>query len=166
MARFKKFKAPKIATVIGSGTTINGDVNFTGGLHVDGLICGNVQVDEVGASALTLSEQGKVEGDIRVPNVILNGTVVGNVYASERVELAPKARVTGTVYYNLLEMSMGAEVNGQLIKESQPQMLGYDGNEAGPVSPGPEMDPGSETDSGSESGFSPETNSDREPRGR
>ena len=130
MARFKKFKAPKIATVIGSGTTINGDVNFTGGLHVDGLICGNVQVDEAGSSALTLSEQGKVEGDIRVPNVILNGTVVGDVYASERVELAPKARVTGTVYYNLLEMSMGAEVNGQLIhsKDSQPQMLGYDGD--------------------------------------
>lgn len=131
MARFKKFKAPKIATVIGSGTTINGDVNFTGGLHVDGLICGNVQVDENGPSALTLSEQGKVEGDIRVPNVILNGTVVGDVYASERVELAPKARITGTVYYNLLEMSMGAEVNGQLIhsKDSGPQMLGYDGDE-------------------------------------
>ncbi|TVO72470.1 bactofilin family protein [Sedimenticola selenatireducens] len=130
MARFRKFKAPKIATVIGSGTTINGDVNFTGGLHVDGLICGNVMVDEGGDSALTLSEQGRVEGDIRVPNVILNGTVVGDVYASERVELAPKAKVTGTVYYNLLEMAMGAEVNGQLIhtKDVETQMLGYDGD--------------------------------------
>lgn len=166
MARFKKFKAPKIATVIGSGTTINGDVNFTGGLHVDGLICGNVQVDEVGASALTLSEQGKVEGDIRVPNVILNGTVVGDVYASERVELAPRARVTGTVYYNLLEMSMGAEVNGQLIKESQPQMLGYDGNEAGAAPSDPLEDVANEADTDPESGFSPEMDSERVPRGR
>ena len=131
MARFKKFRAPKIATVIGSGTTIHGDVNFTGGLHVDGLVCGNVMVERGGESALTLSEQGRVEGDIQVPNVILNGTVVGDVYASERVELAPKAKVTGTVYYNLLEMAMGAEVNGQLIhtKDAQPQMLGYDGQD-------------------------------------
>ncbi|WP_428610326.1 bactofilin family protein [Sedimenticola sp.] len=130
MARFKKFRAPKIATVIGSGTTIHGDVNFTGGLHVDGLICGNVMAEQGGESALTLSEQGRVEGDIQVPNVILNGTVVGDVYASERVELAPKAKVKGTVYYNLLEMAMGAEVNGQLIhtKDAQPQMLGYDGD--------------------------------------
>ena len=88
-------------------------------------------VEDGAESALTLSEQGRIEGDIQVPNVILNGTVVGDVYASERVELAPKAKVTGTVYYNLLEMTMGAEVNGQLIhtKDAQPQMLGYDGNQ-------------------------------------
>ncbi len=160
MARFKKFRAPKISTVIGSGTTIHGDVNFTGGLHVDGLICGNVMVEqESDEAALTLSEQGRVEGDIQVPNVILNGTVVGDVYASERVELAPKAKVTGTVYYNLLEMAMGAEVNGQLIhtKDSQPQRLGYDGQTAGP-------DTGSEPQT--ELPEVAEDASERAPRGR
>ncbi|MCW8945323.1 MAG: polymer-forming cytoskeletal protein [Sedimenticola sp.] len=161
MARFKKFKAPKIATVIGSGTTIHGDVNFTGGLHVDGLICGNVMVEEGEDSALTLSEQGRVEGDIQVPNVILNGTVVGDVYASERVELAPKAKVTGTVYYNLLEMSMGAEVNGQLIhtKDAQPQMLGYDGDRSNVEEIKRENDAAAAANT-------PEEDSERIPRGR
>ncbi len=139
MNRIKKFKAPKIATVVGMGTEITGDLHFTGGLHVDGVIKGNVTAEQDGRSALTISENGNIEGEVRVPNIIINGTVVGDVYASQRVELAPKARVTGTVYYSLLEMAMGSEVNGQLIRadENSPKMLGYDeelteslGNEA------------------------------------
>jgi len=130
MARFKKFKAPKIATVIGMGTQVEGDVTFSGGLHVDGIVTGCVRGEQDELSALTLSGQGTTEGDIDVPHIILNGTVIGDVYASRRVELAPKAKVTGTVYYNLLEMAMGAEVNGQLIhtKETEPQMLAYKGD--------------------------------------
>jgi len=128
MARFKRFKAPKISTVIGQQTEITGDIAFAGGLHVDGTIRGNViaEVDQI--SALTLSEAGRIEGDVRVPNVILNGSVSGDVYASQRVELAPNAKVNGTVYYQLLEMAMGAEVNGQLVHtEEEPiRMLGYD----------------------------------------
>jgi cytoskeletal protein CcmA (bactofilin family) len=111
----KRFKAPKVATVIGQGTEVNGDVRFAGGLHLDGKIRGNVSGDADSASTLTVSEQGAVEGDVRVENLILNGGVTGDVYASGRVELAPNARVSGTVYYRLLEMAMGAEVNGQLV---------------------------------------------------
>jgi cytoskeletal protein CcmA (bactofilin family) len=111
----KRFKAPKVATVIGQGTEISGDVRFSGGLHLDGTICGHVFGDPNSGSTLTVSEQGAVEGDVRVENLILNGSVTGDVYASERVELAPNARVSGTVYYRLLEMAMGAEVNGQLV---------------------------------------------------
>ncbi|MGD2082817.1 MAG: polymer-forming cytoskeletal protein [Chromatiales bacterium] len=129
MARFKKFKAPKIATVVGQQTRIDGDLSFRGGLHVDGTIRGNVTAEVDEGSALTLSEAGCIEGDVRVPNIILNGTVVGDVYANVRVELAPNAKVVGTVYYRLLEMAMGAEVNGQLVhRDEEPApMLGYDG---------------------------------------
>ncbi|MES9874444.1 MAG: polymer-forming cytoskeletal protein [Candidatus Sedimenticola sp. PURPLELP] len=141
MSRFKKFKAPKIATVIGSGTSVNGDVTFAGGLHVDGTITGNVIAEPDGRSALTLSDKGVIEGDVRVPNIILNGKVVGDVFASERVELATNAKVTGTVYYQLLEMAMGAEVNGQLVhtEEVEPRRLSYEGveqeqNQEGPLS--------------------------------
>jgi len=132
MARIKRFKAPKVSTVIGQGTQIIGDVEFAGGLHLDGKIRGNVSGDADGGSTLTVSEQGAVEGDVRVDNLILNGAVVGDVYANERVELAANARVSGTVYYRLLEMAMGAEVNGQLVhsEEQEPRMLGYDGTEA------------------------------------
>lgn len=131
MARFKKVRAPKISTVIGSGTTIKGDVTFSGGLHVDGVIQGNVLAEPDSSSALTLSEMGAIEGDLRVPYLVLNGTVTGDVFASARVELAQEAKVTGTVYYKLLEMAMGAEVNGQLIhsEEIEPRRLSFSGNE-------------------------------------
>ncbi len=114
MAR-KRFKAPKVSTVIGKETRIKGDLEFQGGLHLDGRIEGSVSGIEGATSSITVSEQGRIEGDVRVDALVLNGTVVGDVHASERVELAPQARVTGTVYYQLLEMAMGAEVNGQLV---------------------------------------------------
>ena len=125
----KRFKAPKVSTVIGHGTEITGDVRFTGGLHLDGKIVGNVAGADGESSTITVSEQGTVEGDVRVDSLILNGTIIGDVYANERVELASEARVTGTVYYRLLEMAMGAEVNGKLVhtEEQEPRMLGYDG---------------------------------------
>ncbi len=128
----KRFKAPKVSTVIGSGTEISGDLRFAGGLHLDGRIVGNVSGEEDTSSTVTVSEQGVVEGDVRVDCLVLNGTVIGDVYANERVELAPQARVSGTVYYRLLEMAMGAEVNGQLVhsEEAEPRMLGYDGETA------------------------------------
>ena len=70
-----------------------------------------------------VSEDGRIEGDVRVPNLVLNGAVEGDVYASQRVELASHAKVTGNLYYNLIEMAMGAEVNGNLVHrvESQPE---------------------------------------------
>ncbi len=127
---FGKSKATKIATVIGDGTEISGNIMFSGGLHVDGRIKGNVRAEPDSTSALTLSEKGVIDGDIHVPNVIVNGEVNGDVYGGHRVELAPKARVTGTVYYNLLEMAMGASVNGQLIHAEEPQRrIGYDGGD-------------------------------------
>ena len=112
----KRFRSPKISSVVGSGTEIEGSVLFTGGLHVNGVIKGDVISDIQDEQAtLTLSENGKVEGNVKVANVMLNGTVIGDVVATRRVELAPKARITGTLTYALLEMSMGAEVNGKLI---------------------------------------------------
>ncbi len=136
----KKFKASKIATVIGHGTEIKGDISFAEGLHLDGAIKGDLTTNHDDAATLTVSEHGSIEGDVRVPNVILNGTVIGDVYASNRVELASKAKVTGTVYYSRLEMAMGAEVNGQLkhVDEGEPRMLGYFDEEKKPTEPEPQ----------------------------
>jgi len=111
----KKFRAPKVSTVIGEGTAISGDVVFAGGLHLDGSVKGDIRAAEGEEVSLTVSEKGEIIGDVRVSHMILNGQVVGDVYVSGRVELAPQAKVTGSLYYNLLEMAMGAEVNGQLI---------------------------------------------------
>ena len=106
-------------TLIGKQTEIQGDVRFSGGLHVDGKIKGKV-IAEPGAKAasLSISESGYVEGDVRVPNIVLNGRVSGDVYASEKIHLAAKARVAGNVYYKVIQMEAGAEINGQMLRDS------------------------------------------------
>lgn len=127
----RKRKVTRIDSLIGQHTEIHGNITFTGGLHVDGKVEGNIAAPEDSGAVLTLSEQGSIKGEVRVPNVILNGMVIGNVYAQEQVELALNARIIGNVYYHLIEMAMGAEVNGSLIHAAdmtnQPALpLGYD----------------------------------------
>jgi cytoskeletal protein CcmA (bactofilin family) len=119
----KGFSAARIDTLIGQGTEINGDLVFTGGLHVDGSIKGNVAAEQGSTAILILSEFGRIEGEVKVPNMVLNGEIVGDVYGSTRVELAPKSRVKGSVYYNLIEMAIGAEVNGGLVHQPQGSQL-------------------------------------------
>ena len=111
----KPKQTAQIDSLIGQNTEINGDVIFSGGLHVDGKIKGNVISAEGDDSVLTLSERGTIEGEVKVPNVVVNGTVIGDVHALTHVELATQARVHGNVYYSLIEMAMGAEVNGNLV---------------------------------------------------
>lgn len=112
----KKIKSSKIDTLIGDGVEINGDIKFNGGLHLDGVVVGNVSTagDAEGA-VLVISERGRVEGDVYVAYGVINGEVIGNVYASEKLELSTNARISGNVEYNLLEMASGAEINGQML---------------------------------------------------
>ncbi len=117
-----------IDTVIGAQTRLEGDISFAGGLHIDGVVKGSIVAAPGSESVLTISENGRIEGDVRVPNLVLNGAVEGDVHAAGRVELASHARVTGNVYYHLLEMAMGAEVNGSLVHrgEAAPQAAAND----------------------------------------
>jgi len=107
-----------IGTLVGSDTRIHGDVEFAGGCHIDGYVNGNVRASDPGG-VLSVSERGCVEGSVVAPHVQLNGTVKGDVRATERIVLGPKARVIGNVQYKLIEMSIGAEVNGKLVHESE-----------------------------------------------
>jgi cytoskeletal protein CcmA (bactofilin family) len=106
-----------VDTLIGRQTEILGDVRFSGGLHVDGKIKGNVSAIGDKAASLSISESGVVEGDVRVPTMMLNGSVVGDVRTTEKLVLNAKARVNGNVYYKLLQMEPGAMINGQLLFE-------------------------------------------------
>lgn len=110
-------------TLISSRTAVAGDVVFSGGLHIDGRIKGTVSADESGEAVLRISEVGEVEGDVIAPHVIINGTVHGDVHASKHLELAEKAAINGNVYYNLIEMAMGAQVNGNLVHQKEPTAL-------------------------------------------
>ena len=125
----RKQRTTRIDTLIGQHTQVTGDVRFAGGLHVDGTIKGNVIAENDDRAMLSLSEQGTIEGEVNVPFVILNGVVQGDVHGSEHVELSSKARITGNVYYHLIEMAIGAEVNGKLVHspvaEDSPLALGH-----------------------------------------
>jgi cytoskeletal protein CcmA (bactofilin family) len=112
----QKIRSARVDTLIGKGTTIDGDLRFSGGLHVEGVIKGNLAADGDDAT-LILSEHGHIQGEVRIPNMVLNGIIDGDVFASGKVELFEKARVCGDVYYNLLEMAVGAEVNGKLVRQ-------------------------------------------------
>lgn len=108
----------RIDCLIGAGTTVEGNIEFTGGLRVDGKVRGNVSAAEGKPGTLVLSEQAQIEGEIHVSHVVINGTVIGPVYAVEYVELQPKANVTGDVHYKTLEMQLGAVVQGRLVFET------------------------------------------------
>lgn len=110
-----KKKSTKIDTLIGENTELTGDVKFTGGLHVDGVVRGNIIAEADSNSVLSLSDQGTIEGEVHVPYNVLDGTVIGNVHSSEHIELEAKSRITGDVYYNLLEISSGAQISGRLV---------------------------------------------------
>lgn len=105
----------RIETLIGAETVINGDIQFSGGLRVDGTIRGNVSEIAGKSCTLVLSEHGRIEGAIDSAQAVINGTVVGPVKAREYIELQSKSRVSGDVYYKTLEIHTGAVVEGKLV---------------------------------------------------
>jgi cytoskeletal protein CcmA (bactofilin family) len=95
-------------------TSIKGDVGFKGGLRIDGSINGNINAEAGQPSVLVISEHAKVVGEVHAAHLIVNGEIVGDVHSTELLELQPKARITGNVFYKALEMHGGALVSGKL----------------------------------------------------
>ncbi len=110
-----------VETLIGHKVTVRGDVSFSGGLHIDGRVVGSVVAEEGSEGVVTLSEKGVIEGEVRAPFVMVDGTLKGDVVATERVELAANARVEGNIYYKVVEMAAGATVTGQLVHAEEPR---------------------------------------------
>lgn len=108
-------------TLISRQTEIMGDLRFTGELIVEGKIKGNVYADDDSGALIRIAETGVVEGEIWVPSAVVNGLVKGDLHASKHLELAAKSVVIGNVFYNLIEMVMGAEVNGSLMQIARAQ---------------------------------------------
>lgn len=105
----------RIDTLVGKSAKVAGDVEFTGGLHLDGRVAGNVRADNDPTATLSVSETGAIEGNVDVPNVVLNGAVRGDILARDRVVLGATARVQGNVHYGVIEMTLGAEIKGKLV---------------------------------------------------
>ena len=105
----------RIDCLIGAGTTVQGDVSFSGGLRVDGVVIGNVATADGDNGTLVVSEQARIDGEIKVSHVVVNGTVNGPITANDFLELQAKARVLGDIRYKTLEMHLGAVVQGRLV---------------------------------------------------
>ena len=116
----KKVNKPqnRIDSLIGAGTMIEGNINFTGGLRVDGEIRGNVIAAGDKPSTLVVSEPARIDGEIHVSHLVVNGTINGPVHSAEFLELQAHSRVKGDVHYNTLEMHLGAVVDGHLVHSS------------------------------------------------
>jgi cytoskeletal protein CcmA (bactofilin family) len=111
----RKQTSTRIDTLLGKAATLHGDLEFAGGLHLDGRVIGNVRSSAEDGGALSVSESGLIEGSVEVTNIVMNGTVNGDMHARERLVLGGKARVNGNVYYGVIEMAPGAVITGKLI---------------------------------------------------
>ncbi|HXN09708.1 MAG TPA: polymer-forming cytoskeletal protein [Steroidobacteraceae bacterium] len=133
--RREKNSAARIDTLIGRSASVQGDVEFAGGLHLDGRITGSVCATAGAAASLSVSEHGVVEGSVRAPHVVLNGRVNGDIFGSERVVLGAKARVRGNVHYGVIEMALGAEISGKLVPRNHKESPAGHGASALPGEP-------------------------------
>jgi len=124
MFRRKQSNAKQIKNLIGVNTRINGDIEFCGGLHLDGTITGNVSSSSKEGANLSVSEQGGIEGSVFVADIVLNGVVKGDIDATGRVELGEKARVSGNVRYSVIETAVGAQINGKLVHRQSADLRG------------------------------------------
>ena len=114
--KYDELHRTRIDTLIGENTIIEGHMNFEGNMHIVGTVIGNIN-SEGKESLLILSEGALIVGDVKVNHLIVNGQIDGNVFAEGKVELFDKARINGDVHYTLLELPVGAEVNGKLIRQ-------------------------------------------------
>jgi cytoskeletal protein CcmA (bactofilin family) len=106
-----------IDTLIGGKAEVTGDISFSGGLRIDGKAKGNIIAKGQGNSTLVLSEHAEVVGNVTVPHMIINGKIRGNVHCSERIELQSKAEIIGDVHYKVIEMALGATIDGNLVHD-------------------------------------------------
>lgn len=120
-ATLEKTSTGPAHTLISRSTEIVGDIHFTGELIIEGRVKGNIYADDESQALIRIAEKGSVEGEVCVPSAIVNGLVQGDLRSSNHLELAAKAVVVGSVYYNLIEMVMGSEVNGNLMHISTSQ---------------------------------------------
>jgi cytoskeletal protein CcmA (bactofilin family) len=111
----RKQTSTRIDTLLGRTANLNGDLEFSGGLHLDGRVNGNVRSNAEDGGALSVSESGFIEGRVEVTNIVMNGTVNGDMCARERLVLGGKARINGNVFYGVIEMAPGAVITGKLI---------------------------------------------------
>ncbi|KPL02416.1 MAG: hypothetical protein AMJ90_05945 [candidate division Zixibacteria bacterium SM23_73_2] len=96
-------------TIIGKGTTFDGNLMIQGGLRIDGTVKGKVS----GADTISIGEDGKVEADLDAKVIIVGGKVMGNIAAKEKVELQSNSIINGDLTTRNLVVEEGAVFHGK-----------------------------------------------------
>lgn len=112
-------KSMRIDTLIARSVRVNGDLEFAGGMHLDGQVAGGVRADPATPSSLSVSESGSIDGPVQVTDLVLHGAVRGDIVAPGRVVLGASARVEGNLHYGVIEMTLGAQIAGKLVRLEQ-----------------------------------------------
>ena len=114
---FNKSSKPtnRIDSLIGANTRIEGNVVFSGGLRVDGMIRGNVSAVADQPATLAVSADARIDGEVEAAHIVVNGTINGPGHATETLELQAGSKVKGDVYYKTIEIHAGAVVEGRLV---------------------------------------------------
>ncbi|HEX4267121.1 MAG TPA: polymer-forming cytoskeletal protein [Steroidobacteraceae bacterium] len=120
MSMFNRDSKPvRIDTLIARSVKVNGDLDFAGGLHLDGRVAGGVRADPKTPASLSVSDTGSIEGPVEVTDLVLHGAIRGDIVARGRVVLGASARVEGNLYYGVIEMTLGAQITGKLVRLEQ-----------------------------------------------
>lgn len=106
----------RVDMLISAAAVVHGDVEFSGGLHIEGKVLGAVRAYGPGESSVSLGEAGLIERGVVATHVVVNGIVRGDVQATGKVALGPGARICGNVHYGTIEADAGAQISGRLIQ--------------------------------------------------
>lgn len=107
----------RIDCLIGINARIEGAIIFSGGLRIEGQIVGQIKTDEFKSGTLVVSETGLVKGEVNVSHAIIDGTVDGPITTSS-LAVQEHASITGNISYSLLEIDVGAVVQGYLAQSN------------------------------------------------
>jgi cytoskeletal protein CcmA (bactofilin family) len=119
----------RLAGLIDMESEFNGDLTFKGSFRIEGRFKGTITSD----SLLVVGEKGKVEADVKVGQLVINGEVRGHLQATDRVEIHAKGRVFGTIAAPRLIVEEGAFLEATC--QTQPAQSAAAPAPAGPGAP-------------------------------
>lgn len=105
----KSYNENKVVSIIGPGTTINGDISSEGTIRIEGTVLGQVQCQDT----IVVQESGKVKAELIGGQVIISGEVHGNVSAHDRLEIATGGRVLGDITSPRISIAEGVLFEGK-----------------------------------------------------
>lgn len=114
----RNYSETKVATIIGQGTTVIGEIKSKGTVRVEGMISGRVHCEDT----VVIQETGRVKGDLVAGQIIISGEVEGNVYSHDRLEITTKGKLVGDITAPRVSIAEGVLFEGQCTMKPPGQM--------------------------------------------